>query len=1046
MSCVAIVRRVSTSPVVKRQSRNRTMPLGRQQRNMMLWDPLSHPFSTSSQSQPSCLSNVEAHYGTRQEAAKAERKRRGEERVKQNLEKGSQEKEEAKKKRAEAHRLKLEADQVKSKRRAEERPKQNLEPQLKGNERAEERPTQNLELQLNRQKKNKKISRWEAARAIPSILMMNETSLERTMVALDLRHQSDDISDDNAGVLAEYRQMYIDSIPSFIHLLQLDSAQVSAFYEKLNPSTNHTNMQLWTEGESNSPEGGPARTKIEALLDDLAEAGFADSQFRKHHDRMGKYLADHDQHESLLRRKKRQYQRRFQAHRNATEILTQMEQRYNLENDRTSPDEPPKELSKPAQQSAPSNDTHTGIDDHPIPIINRTMQLLSNIFSLPSTKNDEEPILAPPSTKNEEESLDQKDANETKNMSYGHKRITHQRKLVKEAERALKSAINSIKLIVAHREAFRPPISMEEYKATYVVLDELCPAFAFHVEQRHSQMIVRYRLLDAKTDLTKPHEWYPYARMDRRKIIYHGGPTNSGKTYAALQRLKEANKGLYLGPLRLLASEIYETLSWDGVYTNLFTGQEKRVIPFATHSAATVEMTMMQEEYEVVVIDEIQMIADHHRGYAWSRALLGSRCKEIHVCGGMEAVPLIQKIAKSCGDEFELHTYSRFTDLTVAETSFASAPDQVRSYKSVQPGDCVVAFSRNDIFAIKREIEQSTQYKCCIIYGALPPSTRADQAKKFNNQNSGYDILVASDAIGMGLNLSIKRIIFNSIYKSNGEKIIRLDHSAVKQISGRAGRKNSPFPSGEVTCRDPRDLEYVKSCMHTEIKSVEKAGLLPTASHIEVFSDAVQSQITGQEELNMHKILSQFVEMATIKGDYFMCRQGSMKVIARFLKDLPLNQTDMYNFCMCPVNVNCKRSMNTLRKFAEKHAVGEASGMRRSMIPKPAKTYEDIQKLCALHAELELFIWLQNKFPGNIVEMQTAISIQEQTIAYINQGIPDSDNMKVNHCYIKRDKHLREIYKKEKSSKGSNKDDIILDIMEEDQFDDILPHIEVDEI
>jgi ATP-dependent RNA helicase SUPV3L1/SUV3 len=116
-----------------------------------------------------------------------------------------------------------------------------------------------------------------------------------------------------------------------------------------------------------------------------------------------------------------------------------------------------------------------------------------------------------------------------------------------------------------------------------------------------------------------------------------------------------------LGPLRLLASEIYETLSWNGVYTNLFTGQEKRVIPFATHSAATVEIATMHEEYEVVVIDEIQMIADSHRGYAWSRALLGLRCKEIHVCGGMEAIPIIQKIAKSCGDEFELRTYARFT-------------------------------------------------------------------------------------------------------------------------------------------------------------------------------------------------------------------------------------------------------------------------------------------------------------------------------------------------------------------------------------------------
>jgi ATP-dependent RNA helicase SUPV3L1/SUV3 len=311
-------------------------------------------------------------------------------------------------------------------------------------------------------------------------------------------------------------------------------------------------------------------------------------------------------------------------------------------------------------------------------------------------------------------------------------------------------------------------------------------------------MLERFKTMDSKTDLTRPQEWFPYARLDHRKIVYHGGPTNSGKTYAALSRLKLAKKGLYLGPLRLLAAEVYEKLTAEGVYCNLYTGQDRREIPFSTHAAATVEMADLQEEYDVIVIDEIQMIADKERGFAWTRALLGSRCKEIHVCGGLEAKDMIRRIAETCGDDFEVIEYTRFTPLTPATRSLASKPDEIGSYKQVQPGDCVVAFSRDDIFAIKREIEQTTTYKCCVIYGSLPPQTRSEQARLFNDPGSGFDILVASDAIGMGLNLNIRRIIFNSIFKHDGSGIVRLSHSAVKQIAGRAGRRNSPFPEGKL--------------------------------------------------------------------------------------------------------------------------------------------------------------------------------------------------------------------------------------------------------
>jgi hypothetical protein len=345
-----------------------------------------------------------------------------------------------------------------------------------------------------------------------------------------------------------------------------------------------------------------------------------------------------------------------------------------------------------------------------------------------------------------------------------------------------------------------PPMDEDEFQkiteASHRARHSITLAFANHARDLHSKMLERYQMLDSKTDLTKPHEWYLHARLHKRKIIYHGGPTNSGKTYQALQRLKVAEKGMYVGPLRLLAAEIWERLTAEGIYCNLFTGQEFRSVPFATHKAATVEMVALNEDFDVVVIDEIQMINEKERGFAWTRALLGLRCREIHVCGGLEATEVVKRLVEACGDDFELRKYERFSELQIESRSLASIPDELGTYKNVQAGDCIVAFSRNDIFAIKREIETNTNHKCCVIYGTLPPSTRSEQARRFNDPNSGYDVLVASDAIGMGLNLNIRRIILNSIFKNDGFNIVRLDHSSMKQISGRAGRRNSPFPNG----------------------------------------------------------------------------------------------------------------------------------------------------------------------------------------------------------------------------------------------------------
>ena len=255
-----------------------------------------------------------------------------------------------------------------------------------------------------------------------------------------------------------------------------------------------------------------------------------------------------------------------------------------------------------------------------------------------------------------------------------------------------------------------------------------------------------------------------------------------------------------------------------------------------------------------------------------------------------------------------------FRNLIVLNESLAKSSTAKGSYTNVQPGDCVVAFSRHDIFAIKKEIEDTTNFKCCVIYGSLPPDVRAEQARRFNDPNSEYEILVASDAIGMGLNLSIKRIIFHTIVKNNGERIIRIDHSSVKQIAGRAGRRNSIYPHGEVTCRHPNDMAHLKQCMTTEIDPLQKAGLIPTPVHIALFNELLNQYGSSKKELELHETLRMFADMATLKGDFFLCRKRSMEVVSRWLKDITnLSTVEKFILCMSPVvSVICLDKMVVL--------------------------------------------------------------------------------------------------------------------------------------
>ncbi|KAH7093957.1 hypothetical protein BKA62DRAFT_721750, partial [Auriculariales sp. MPI-PUGE-AT-0066] len=305
-------------------------------------------------------------------------------------------------------------------------------------------------------------------------------------------------------------------------------------------------------------------------------------------------------------------------------------------------------------------------------------------------------------------------------------------------------------------------------------------------------------------DMRHHAEAFPEARKLHRKIIMHVGPTNSGKTYNALRALAASNRGVCWPTAPARARIVPARLQpYHG------RGKAHALGQCAPLASCTVEMLSFITHYDVAVVDEIQMIGDRARGGAWTSAVLGLVADDI--CALCEAT----------GDELVVHNYERLSPLMAGSVSLNGDLSNLRE------GDCVVAFSRNTIFQLRAQVQKSTPYKVAVAYGMLPPELRAEQAKLFNEQGNEYGVMVASDAIGMGLNLSQEdqtRYI-EKTKKWDGEKEVMLSLSTIKQIGGRAGRfeLGGSVAPGIVTTLQPTGLEDVQLALRVPTRPLKRA-------------------------------------------------------------------------------------------------------------------------------------------------------------------------------------------------------------------------------
>jgi ATP-dependent RNA helicase SUPV3L1/SUV3 len=441
------------------------------------------------------------------------------------------------------------------------------------------------------------------------------------------------------------------------------------------------------------------------------------------------------------------------------------------------------------------------------------------------------------------------------------------------------------------------------------------------------------------------------ARALDRRITLITGPTNSGKSHTALDTLAASESGLALAPLRLLAHEFRDALASRGVLASLVTGEERLPVPGSRHLAATVEMCPFRSPVDVAMVDEAQMLGDRDRGAAWTAAIMGAPAREVFVLGAPESATLVRRIAKLCGDPLEEVGLERKGPLVAARRPVPLA--------ELGAGDALIAFSRRDVLDLRADLLRRGR-RVAVVYGALSPDVRRAEAARFRSGDA--DILVATDAIGMGLNLPIRRVVFLTLRKFDGESRRDLSAQEVKQIGGRAGRYGrfeegivavlagggSPetvaalLAAGPSTPDDPRPL-------------VQPDADIIAAVAAEIGSDSLFGVLAR-------------IHRAVLRRDdpnYRLADLGPAMAIGTAVDGVPgLSLDTRWTYAMCPVDER-DNGVNRLARWALEHGHGNpVVPPVAGRLPAPERAArEDLERAEKAQKRLVGWRWLSLRFP-----------------------------------------------------------------------------------
>jgi ATP-dependent RNA helicase SUPV3L1/SUV3 len=443
---------------------------------------------------------------------------------------------------------------------------------------------------------------------------------------------------------------------------------------------------------------------------------------------------------------------------------------------------------------------------------------------------------------------------------------------------------------------------------------------------------------------------FEVARRMPRKFIALLGPTNSGKTHRAMEALAKASSGVYLAPLRLLALENFERLQQvrahgEPLKVSLVTGEERRLADGATHVASTVEMLDTRTRVEVAVIDEIQMLADRDRGSAWTAAVCGAPASVVYLVGAPEARRAIEALAERLEVPLEVHVLKRMGPLSME-------PGAVRKLRNLQRGDAVIAFSRREVL-MWRDMITELGLSVATVYGNLAPEVRRAQAERFRDGSA--DVVVATDALAMGLNMPIRRIVMTTTVKYNGVEEEEISASLARQIAGRAGRYGV-HEEGLVAGYDDDTHDVMRALLKEKLAPLAATGfsVAPTLEHLHRIA-----AVTGESSLA--RLLKRFVHNIDVPDGFFFPRiTDEQAERALWLDTLSLSVAEKFMLSLVPVSTKVPSLQRAWEQWAHALAKKRVSKLQPEQGSLYGRNLQEVEDSCRLYSA---YAWLAYRAP-----------------------------------------------------------------------------------
>lgn len=490
-----------------------------------------------------------------------------------------------------------------------------------------------------------------------------------------------------------------------------------------------------------------------------------------------------------------------------------------------------------------------------------------------------------------------------------------------------------------------------------------------HREERHAERTRQ------SINLAEYPDTFDVARRLPRKFIALLGPTNSGKTHKAMEALAKARSGVYLAPLRLLALENYERLqaSDPDLKVSLVTGEERRIEDGATHVASTVEMLDTRTPVEVAVIDEIQMLSDRDRGAAWTAAVCGAPARTVYLVGAAEARRAVEALAERLECPIEVHILKRKAPLSME-------PSAVRKLKGLRKGDAVIAFSRREVL-MWRDMVTEAGLSVATVYGNLSPEVRRAQAQRFRDGHA--DVVVGTDAIAMGLNLPIQRVVMTTTVKYNGYEEEEIPAALARQIAGRAGRYGV-HEEGHVAGYDDETHGVMRSLLKEKLPPLKATGfaVAPTLEHLHRIAS-----VTGEDSLA--RLLKRFVHNIDVPDGFFFPRITEEQFErAEWLDTLPLSVADKFTLSLVPISSN----VVTLQKAWEHWCVSlsrqRVTHLHPEQNPLQWMNLQEAEDACRLYSA---YAWIGYRLPEFFPDVAQALELSRSASERVDGILQDQN-------------------------------------------------------